>query len=199
METDFKMLTDNEILQAISSKNQAVFDKLYINYYKKLYIISFKYTRNQELAEEAVHDVFIKIWNHSGNLNITQSLSSYLSKAVINTSLNVLKSQKGLFENQGRYEREMINEIEEEAETLEERLINIERAIQLLPPQCQKVLLMSKYEKRKQQEIADQLNISIKTVKNHLTYAYKKIKEIVGNRGILLLILIFIQFLNRTF
>ncbi|WP_305365154.1 RNA polymerase sigma factor [Daejeonella sp.] len=199
METDFKMLTDNEILQAISSKNQAAFDKLYINYYKKLYIISFKYTRNQELAEEVVHDVFIKIWNHSGNLNITQSLSSYLSKAVINTSLNVLKSQKGLFENQGRYEREMINEIEEEAETLEERLINIERAIQLLPPQCQKVLLMSKYEKRKQQEIADQLNISIKTVKNHLTYAYKKIKEIVGNGGILILILIFIQFLNRTF
>ncbi|MDP2414272.1 MAG: RNA polymerase sigma-70 factor [Daejeonella sp.] len=193
------MLTDNEILQAISSKNQAAFDKLYINYYKKLYIISFKYTRNQELAEEVVHDVFIKIWNHSGNLNITQSLSSYLSKAVINTSLNVLKSQKGLFENQGRYEREMINEIEEEAETLEERLINIERAIQLLPPQCQKVLLMSKYEKRKQQEIADQLNISIKTVKNHLTYAYKKIKEIVGNGGILILILIFIQFLNRTF
>src|SRR3989339_705419 len=101
------MLNDNEILQAISSKNQAVFYKLYINYYKKLYIISFKYTRNQELAEEVVHDVFIKIWNHSGNLNINQSLSSYLSKAVINTSLNVLKSQKGLFENQGRYEREM--------------------------------------------------------------------------------------------
>lgn len=193
------MLTDNEILQAISSKNQAVFDKLYINYYKKLYIISFKYTRNQELSEEVVHDVFIKIWNHSGNLNITQSLSSYLSKAVINTSLNVLKSQKGLFENQTRYEKEMVKEIEEEAENLEERLINIERAIQLLPPQCQKILLMSKYEKRKQQEIADQLNISIKTVKNHLTYAYKKIREIVGNGGILILIVIFIQFLNRTF
>ncbi|MHB1179779.1 MAG: RNA polymerase sigma factor [Daejeonella sp.] len=199
METDFKMLTDNEILQAISSKNQAVFDKLYINYYKKLYITSFKYTRNQELAEEVVHDVFIKIWNRSGNLNITQSLSSYLSKAVINASLNVLKSQKGLFENQTRYEKEMVKEIEEEAENLEERLINIERAIQLLPPQCQKVLLMSKYEKHKQQEIADQLNISIKTVKNHLTYAYKKIREIVGNGGILILILIFIQFLNRTF
>ncbi|MDO8994124.1 MAG: RNA polymerase sigma-70 factor [Daejeonella sp.] len=199
METDFKMLTDNEILLAISSKNQAAFDKLYINYYKKLYIISFKYTRNQELAEEVVHDVFIKIWNHSGNLNITQSLSSYLSKAVINTSLNVLKSQKGLSENQTRYEKEMVKEIEEEAENLEERLINIERAIQHLPPQCQKVLLMSKYEKHKQQEIADQLNISIKTVKNHLTYAYKKIREIVGNGGILILILIFIQFLNRTF
>lgn len=81
---------DNDILSKIALKDTAEFDKLYRSQYKKLFLLSFKYTRNQEVSEEAVHDVFIKIWNQSSKLNINQSLNAYLAKATINTSLHLM-------------------------------------------------------------------------------------------------------------
>lgn len=198
---DIRMITDNKILEELSGKNKAVFDALYKEYYKKLFILSFRYTRNQELAEEVVHDVFLKIWNRSDNLKINQSLSSYLSKAVVNTSLNVLSSQKRESANFSRYEIELSQNTDDynEAEILEKKLLMIEQAMDRLPEQCKKILLMSKFEKLKQQEIADKLNISIKTVKNHLTYAFKKIRETIGENRIISVFLIIIHFLHRTF
>ena len=195
------MLTDNEIINELSVKNQAVFNGLYKKFYKKLFIVSFKYTRNQELAEEVVHDVFLKIWNQSGNLGITQSLSSYLSRAVVNTSLNLLKSQKRDLENYTRYEVEFSNvtDNDNEAVALEKKLLMIEKAISQLPEQCKKVLLMSKFEKLKQQEIAARLNISIKTVKNHLTHGFKKIRAAIGENLHIIGLLIIFKFLFRTF
>lgn len=195
------MNSDNEILQELSKKNLAVFDALYKEYYKKLFILSFKYIRNQELAEEVVHDIFLKIWNQAGSLQVTQSLGSYLSKAVVNASLNLLKSQKRELGNYARYEVEFSNDTDDnnEAEVLEQKLLKIEQAISQLPVQCKKVLLMSKYEKLKQQEISNRLNISIKTVKNHLTYAFKKIRETIGEPRIIIMALVIIQFVYRTF
>ncbi|MGY3053793.1 RNA polymerase sigma-70 factor (family 1) [Pedobacter sp. UYEF25] len=176
---------DNQILRQISLKDSAVFDKLYRDQYKKLFLLSFGYTRNQQISEEVVHDVFIKIWNHSSTLTINQSLNGYLVKATINTSLNAIKKTKRLNEQIDDYNTEhfigAISEVvNERAEAAEMRMLLLEESIEKLPEQCRKILLMSKFQKLKQQQIADELKISIKTVKNHLTYAYKKLKERVG-------------------
>lgn len=185
-------LSDQQILTEIASGNQHVFDDLYRSEYRKLFMLSFKYTRDQEIAEEVVHDVFIKIWNQASALVITQSLRSYLAKAIVNTSINAIKKIKVVHDHHERYKDELFEDFddEDEAMALEKKMLLLERAIEKLPPQCKKVLLMSKYNKQKQQEIADQLNISIKTVKNHLSYAYKKIKENMENEIIMLLIVI---------
>ncbi|MBC7417631.1 MAG: hypothetical protein H7325_05715, partial [Pedobacter sp.] len=53
---------DNQILLKISLKDSVVFDKLYRDQYKKLFLLSFSYTHDKEISEEVVHDVFIKIW-----------------------------------------------------------------------------------------------------------------------------------------
>ena len=176
---------DNEILLKISCKDSAVFDRLYRDQYKKLFLLSFSYTHNQEVSEEVVHDVFIKIWNQSSTLIINQSLNGYLVKATINTSLNAIKKNKRLNEQIDDYNADhfiaAISEVvSERAEATEIRLLLLEDSIAKLPEQCRKILLMSKFQKIKQQQIADELNISIKTVKNHLTYAYKKLKERIG-------------------
>ncbi len=192
-------LSDQEILNEIALKNRKAFDGLYQSQYKKLFMLSFKYTQDQEVSEEVVHDVFIKVWKQSSSLKIVHSLGSYLSKAVINTSLNAIKKIKALNEHHDKYKDEFFNKFDnpdDEATVIESKLIALENAIQNLPPQCKRILLMSKYEKQKQQEIAMQLNISVKTVKNHLTYAYKKLKEVLGNGIVILLIFVL---LYRTF
>lgn len=189
-------LNDKDILRRISLKEDEAFENLYREHYKKLFLISFSYTKNQETSEEVVHDVFLKIWNQSSTLNITQSLNAYLAKAVINTSLNAIKKNKRLKEQLDDYNTDdffsaIAEDVSEHAEETEKALLVLERAIEMLPPQCKKILQMSKFEKLKQQEIAETLNISIKTVKNHLTYAYKKLKEVVGTELMTVALFIF--------
>ncbi|MBD3749770.1 MAG: RNA polymerase sigma-70 factor [Sphingobacteriales bacterium] len=193
-------LSDQQILNEIALGNQKVFDELYQKHYKNLFMLSFKYTRDQEITEEVVHDVFIKIWNQASSIIITQSLAGYLARAVVNTSINVIRKNKLINEHQEKYEVELFTDFEEnqdEAMGLEQKLIQLEMAIEKLPSQCKKVLLMSKFQKLKQQEIADELDISIKTVKNHLTYAYKKLKENINGHLSMIILLIFE--LYRTF
>ncbi|MBC6112467.1 RNA polymerase sigma-70 factor [Pedobacter fastidiosus] len=185
-------ISDQEILNAISMKDIKAFDGMYRCHYKRLYILSFRHLRSQEMAEEIVHDVFIKIWNLKNPPVLSYSLSSYLSKAVVNTSLNALKHEKTVkgYTDLGEIGELAQNDHTDEAEALEMQLIALERAIEELPEQCRKVLLMSKFEKLKQQDIAYRLDISIKTVKNHLTYGYKKLKEHLEYPIILIFIII---------
>lgn len=70
------------------------------------------------------------------------------------------------------------------------------KAINQLPDQCRRVFCLSRFEQLKQQEIADQLGISIKTVKNHITYALKQLHKVTGELlviGIVLLKLFFFR------
>ncbi|MDB5119640.1 MAG: polymerase subunit sigma [Sphingobacteriales bacterium] len=188
---------DLEVLRGIREKNKDVFEALYKRHYKKLYLLAFRYTRNRESSEEIVQDVFIKIWDRAGSLTITQSLDNYLYRAVINTSLNFIKRQKSLMNHQETYTLNFAEaEITEDDQKLEKQIICLEKALEILPPQCKKVMMMSRFEKMKQQDIADQLNISIKTVKNHLTYGFKKLRDSLSAESLfIILLMILIKFL----
>lgn len=186
-------MTDQEtqLLDRICKRDQGSFEVLYKIYYRKLYMIAFQYVRNQEMAEELVNDVFLKIWRDATRLNIIQSLGAYLSRCVVNSALDYLQKEKRTTDRQYEYLSEFndIDEPDDQALALEEQLLKLEKALDLLPPQCKKVMMMSKFEKFKQQEIADTLQISIKTVKNHLSQGYEKIRALLTKELLILAIL----------
>lgn len=186
---------DIELLKAVGKKDNQSFEALYKSYYKKLYVLAYRYLRSEEAAEEVVNDVFLKIWADAAQLTINQSLGSYLSRCVINAALNRIKKEKQEAVKQEQYTTgfEEIDDENDEAQLLEDKLMRLEKAISDLSPQCQKVLMMSKFDKCKQQEIADTLNISIKTVKSHLTYGYQRIRSIMGKEGLFIFIFILFQ------
>lgn len=193
-------MTDKEIvlLDRICKRDQGGLEALYKTYYTRLYILAFRYVKNQEQAEEIVNDIFLKIWQEAARLTISQSLSHYLSRSIVNASLNHINKEKKEISRQDKYISDF-NESEEEGDEallLEEQLLKLEKALDQLPPQCKKVMMMSKFEKLKQQEIADTLNISIKTVKNHLTQGYEKIRSILTKELLILAILLFDQLFN---
>jgi RNA polymerase sigma-70 factor (ECF subfamily) len=174
--------TNDQILIAgIRDKNKTLFEAVYNQYYKSLYLRCYHYVSNHELAEEIVHDVFINLWSNGRQLTITHSLKGYLFKCVINGALNHIKKEKtneGRLDQYSRLQEAGIIETGLADET-EELYVRLEHALRQLPPQCKTVILLSKFEKLKQQEIAGRLGISIKTVKNHLTYGYSKIRSIL--------------------
>lgn len=191
-----EMSAEWEMLDKIRSKDIFAFEKFYKQYFKRYYVVAFKYTRHHETSQEIVHDTFLKIWNNASVLKITVSLESYIYRSVINASLNYIKKEKRDSEQQQKFMTEFkeFDEADDEPGRLENRLILIEQALGQLPPQCKKVMIMSKYQKIKQQEIADTLGISIKTVKNHLTYGFKKIREqLVDNNAFLCFLILVIH------
>jgi RNA polymerase sigma-70 factor (ECF subfamily) len=185
------------IWKQIQKKDNKAFESYYKMHYKSFYLMAFRYLKNTEQAEEVVNDVFMKIWEDGNKISIDSSLKSYIYRAIINRSLNEIQKNKkdlnlaiDLYNTQEEsYE---LREIEEN-----ELKIKLFKAIDLLPEQCKKVFQLSRFEELKQQEIADKLGISIKTVKNHITHALKEISKSVD--GFLLAALIIIQNILRLY
>ncbi|PUV23696.1 MULTISPECIES: RNA polymerase sigma-70 factor [Sphingobacterium] len=188
------MSNDVDLLKKIVHKDRDAFETIYKAYFRKLYTLSFRYLRDEAIAEELTNDVFMMLWENAGKLAINQSLGAYLSRSVINLSLTHLKKNQRLKDHNQNYLKDL-NPADDSDQTdhatlYESKLLMIESILKELPPQCRKIVLMSKYDKMKQQEIADQLGISIKTVKNHLTIAYDKIRVALAKREAYVLFLI---------
>jgi RNA polymerase sigma-70 factor (family 1) len=176
---------EQDIVYAIKNHEKGAFESLYKEHYRQLFAVAFRYVRNVPAAEEIVHDVFLMIWKKADQLTIQHSIKSYLYKSVVNSSLTYIKREKTEREKQDVYMKVSTKDVPEsdEADRQEALLNNLENAIHILPPKCREVMYLSRFGKLKQQEIADQMQISVKTVKNHLTYGFQKIREHLGNQS----------------
>lgn len=175
---------DAAFVEAIVQRDKRQFEIWYKKYYQQLFALAYRYVKQAELAEEIVHDVFITIWNKGDQLNIQYSIKSYLFRSVVNTSLNYLKKEKMNTEKKLVYLSSQDAFADEAtANDAEQALLNgLEEALALLPAKCREVMYLSRFAKLRQDEIAGQLDISIKTVKNHLTYGFHKIREHMSKR-----------------
>lgn len=175
---------EEKLWKRIQQKDGQVFEQFYKEHYRFFFLASCKYLGDPGLAEEVVNDVFMRVWEDSASLEIKTSLKFYLHRAVVNRSLNELDRLKREMKRQrsflpGTGETPETREMEED-----ELRIRLYEAIDQLPEQCRKVFKMSRFEKLKQQEIADHLGISIKTVKNHITHALKILSKVVRSLGV---------------
>lgn len=174
-------VTDQELITAIIDRDRKVFELFYKTYYKQLFAVAYRYIGNRQQAEEIVHDVFIVIWNKGEQLNIQQSVKSYLFRSVVNSSLNAIKREKMDTERRASYLSQYDPEVASTSEQQEEAeaavMCRLEEALGMLPEKCRQVMYLSRFGKMKQKDIAEQMNISIKTVKNHLTYGFNKLRE----------------------
>lgn len=188
---------DSNLFSAIQQQDKKIFELFYKKYYKQLFALSYRYVGQMEVAEEIVHDLFITVWNKSDQLNVQHSLKSYLFKAIVNSSLNYIKKEKMQTEKRLAYLAVHDNELvlDEDKGLAEEKLLkSLEEALELLPAKCKQVMYLSRFGKLKQQEIAQQMDISLKTVKNHLTYGFQKLREhLAQHQELIVLLLLFFK------
>ena len=165
---------------AIQTKDRQAFERYYKEHYKFFYLAAWKYLGDAGPAEEAVNDVFVRLWQDAGKLEIRSSLRSYLYRSVVNRCLNEIDKNKRDRRDQREAVRHMDNVVEWKEMEDNELKVRLYQAIDGLPEQCRRVFGMSRFEGLKQQEIADRLGISIKTVKNHITHALQELHKILA-------------------
>jgi RNA polymerase sigma-70 factor, ECF subfamily len=167
-------ISDASALAALQTGNDAAFDALFRAYYAPLCYYAASFTDgDMDDAEDVVQQTFVKLWEQRANLSITWSVKAYLYKTVHNTCLNRLRALK----TREQYKQRNMLELEREhapspyAETeLRERL---QKALAELPTQCRQIFELSRFEELKYREIAEHLNISIKTVETQMGKALR--------------------------
>jgi RNA polymerase sigma-70 factor (ECF subfamily) len=159
---------------ALRRGDEAAFDVIFRRWYEPLCGYASRLTDgDMDEAEDLVQQVFVKLWEQRERLNIAWSLKAYLFKTVHNAALNRLRAANTRFKylevNASQLENANVPP-DDTASELNERL---QKALDLLPPQCRLVFELSRFEELKYREIADQLGISIKTVETQMGKALR--------------------------
>jgi RNA polymerase sigma-70 factor (ECF subfamily) len=169
---------DNQLYLKFSAGDERAFQTLFRKYYPALCSFARQFLNNSELAEETVQDLFVKIWEKRENLNIQASVKHYLFRSVRNHCLNQLQHDKIKKQYSDRMLETAHQEINPDLFYLEVDLVQrIERSINSLPPKRQEIFRLSREQGLKYKEIAETLNISVKTVEAQMGLALKYLRE----------------------
>ncbi|MBC6109068.1 RNA polymerase sigma-70 factor [Pedobacter sp. CCM 8938] len=169
--------TGRDLISLIERGQTATFTKFYTSYFEKLVLASDKYLKDIHEAEEIVQDVFLKVWENPEYLSEVKSIKSYLYRTVINSSINYFNRQKNIEQHHLKLASELSDEYLINLDEENEMIVLLRSEIEKLPAQCKKVFKLSRFESLKYKEIANQLDISEKTVENHIGNALKILRE----------------------
>lgn len=155
------------------------FELLFKRYHKVLCSHAARFVYSEAVAQDIVSEVFCKLWKSRSYENITSSYRFYLFRSVRNEAYNYIRLE---FQPMEQLEAAASHvsgnsQLPDMITQYEEILHHVERLVQNLPPQCRKIFLMSRFEEKKYQEIADELGISIKTVEVHISRALLSLRH----------------------
>ncbi len=165
---------DLDIAKLIQQGDESAFENIFKNYYQRLCTHANSILRDQDEAEETVQNVFVNFWEKRNKMQITGSIQAYLYSSVRNACLNKLKH--GKVRQLYAQEQEALSSTSMPTSQItfqNELQKQIHDAIESLPEQCRIIFKMSRYDELKYAEIAEQLNISIKTVENQMGKALR--------------------------
>ena len=143
---------------------------LFRRYYKPLCSHAIRYVYSKEIAEDLVSDVFCKFWKNESYKNITSSFRFYLFRSVRNTAFTYLRSEFNTVERSEKYDMlEVTENLKADSICIyEETLARVKLLVDSMPPQCKKIFLLSRFESKGNKEIAEELNLSLKTIEAHM-------------------------------
>ena len=153
--------------------DKTIFEQLFKEEFKGLVLFSIQYVKDYEAAREIVQEAFIGLWDKRNRIDPSRQVKSYLSTTVRNRSLNYLRDNKKFDSRLLTQENLYPLASYEQADRLVEKELQerIREAISELPERCREVFLLSRNEHLKYQVIADQLQISVKTVETQMSKA----------------------------
>lgn len=178
-------VNDLELLRGLKTDDEIAFKVIFNKYYPRLYYFILEFVPMKDIAENIVQDTFYTLWNKRHELTDNTNFGAYLFTLAKNNCIYRLRDQKyrkKLFTEHptGRIEVEtnieVLSTIDSSAYTFEEIERIIQNTLDELPPQCRRVFMLSRFEEKKNKEIAEELNISVKVVEKHITKGLKVFK-----------------------
>ena len=188
--------TETLIVEQLKAGNENAYRYIYDHHYVLLCKIAYEFLKDDFLAESIVDDIIFHLWEKRDTLEITTSLRSYLVQAVRNRCINYLNLEREKREVRFSVidqQNEWINSVFPSddyplARLLENELEQeIRNAINRLPEECKVVFKKSRFEEKRYEQIAEELGISVNTVKYHIKNAISRLSADLSKYLLLLI------------
>lgn len=172
---------DKIILDLLKKGDKAGFEMLFNLFYRPLVLYARQYIVKVEDAEDIVQEVFIRLWNFTNFADINSSIRSYIYQSVRNACINFLKSDS----------RKIMNPVDSIPDLTEEVMLDelewnkymeeIYSAVESLPPRTREIFKSIVLEKKKYKDVAQEMNISVNTVKTAFSRALSTLRANLSN------------------
>lgn len=170
-----KVFDTEYLVQRIKESDPISFKMIYKLYWRRLYNTAFYIVESESEAEDIVQDVFSSLWYRREHLCIKGSIENYLVKAVKYTAFFHIKlaNRKKSIQLE---EQLLVNDIDEQIAYKElERLVK--KILESLPFKTQQIFSLSRFDGLTYSQIAERMNVSVKTVEYHISLALKKFSK----------------------
>lgn len=164
----------------LAVNNLTSFEDIFRRYYPSLLAFVERHVGDREVAKDFVQDVFFKLYESRADFPSDASLKSWLYTTSRNVALDYLRHLKVVDEHQILMAESMMYAAEVDEVLNEELVRKINAAIDSLPAQCRLIIRMNIIDGRKYTEIADELGISINTIKTQISRGYRKLRELLS-------------------
>jgi RNA polymerase sigma-70 factor (ECF subfamily) len=173
-----------EFVLSLRAGNVKSFSELFDRYGKRLYFFAKGYLKSGEDAEEIVQEVFMKIWDNREELSSEKSFESYLFTIAKNGILNTIRKSRSeqAYLSYAKIHPEKNILLDEELNFIELEAA-YHQIIENLSPRRKEIYLLSREQHLSNAEIAEKMNISVKTVENQMTSALSEIRKRLRNLG----------------
>ena len=175
-------MDDIFLLQLIKNGDKHAFKYIFDTYFTALCRFMYLYLGNTQEAEDIASDILASIWENRKKLEIRLTFKAYLFQAAKNRCLNAIRDRKATvsLDDINGQDTPQVNV----TDSLETEELNhlIQEAILSLPDKCREVFLKSRTNNLTNQEIAESMDISVKTVEAQITKALKQIRKFLGEQ-----------------
>lgn len=186
--------SDLELLKRILTDDEKAFNTLFERHWLKVYAVSFRYVKDEELALEIAHDIFLNIWNKRHSLSIS-SFKSYVITSASYHGIRKNQQKKAIplkyVESYAQDSESQISDHPAVYNAGDEKMLiaeldqKVRISLEELPSRCREIYLLSRQQHLSITEIAEKLNISKRTVENQLTIALKHLRAMLKYTGML--------------
>lgn len=171
--------TDRLLSLAFEHDERKAFDLIFTRYYSKVKRFAMSFCGDEFEADNIAQDIFLKLWLKRNDISGIENLESYIYAMVRNTSLNLLRNMARQTNIDGE-DIDLADESDiEELVNSHELMDFVRRQIDLMPKQQRKVFTMSRIDGLKNEEIAEQLHISKRTVETHISAALATLRRLI--------------------
>ncbi|MBA4411216.1 MAG: RNA polymerase sigma-70 factor [Bacteroidota bacterium] len=187
---------DKAYVECLKKDDYSAFDALFHKYSVSLYAFALSITRNPFAAEEITQLVFLKVWEKKAQINEHLSFKSFLFSVAYHETISWLRKENSEKRRIGEYTllaNSMTNETEQAVEFRNMELVT-GSLIEEMPEKRKEIFRLSREQGFSNKEIAERLNISVKTVENQMTSALKYLREKLGKYHILGLLFYFLMY-----
>lgn len=167
------------------------YELMFRQHYRFLCLVAFRIVRDQDAAEDIVQDFFLRLWQRRMEVPPINSFQSYATRAVKNGSINFLRKQQTLSDEQLDALPDGANPLEEKELFISGEAITskVMKVVEQLPAERKKIFLLHVVDRLSYAQIAERNNISINTVKTQMKRAYAFVREQVANDTLGLILL----------